>query len=163
MRILKFPFVQIAEFPNELTLRWLGRGSAFAVTVAGSWLLAGLIWGFSLPESAPAVAGERHPMALAEKLLERQLFSVPVEPARVEIGDIRLLGVVASHDPESARAIIRHDNEAAPRVLAIGDDAGQGATLRRIDSEQIVLADGKGERILALPKPATPAAPPSKD
>lgn len=91
-------------------------------------------------------------------LASRPLFAAGMSvPTFAADSNWRLLGVLAGSDAQTARAILRRDGEAATLVLAVGDDAGGGATLRHIGSDGIVLIAAGRESRLSLPRPAEPA------
>lgn len=122
-------------------------------------MVSGLLWGFSTPAPAPATLGESQPQAVAEALASRPLFAAGMSvPTVAANSNWNLLGVLAASDTQAARAILRRDGEPATLVLAVGDDAGGGATLRHIGKDGIVLAAAGGESRLSLPRPAEATA-----
>lgn len=135
-------------------------GAVFgAVALLGAWMVGGLLWGFSTATPAPPVRTDGRPQEIADALASRPLFGAGLStPPIAAESNWRLLGVLAGHDAQAARAILRRDGEPATLVLAVGDDAGGGATLRAIGSDGIVLVAGGRESRLNLPQPVTAAA-----
>lgn len=122
-------------------------------------MVSGLLWGFSTPAPAPATPGGSRPQEIAEVLASRPLFAAGMSaPTFAADSNWQLLGVLAGSDAQTARAILRRDGEPATLVLAVGDAAGVGATLRHIGNDGVVLVAAGRESRLSLPRPAKPAA-----
>ena len=148
---------------SELAVRRLGKLLAALVAGTGIWLLAGLLWGFSSPPAPPLPVWESRPQVVGERIAARALFAsrehTAATPATA-VDNWQLLGVTASDNARSARAIIRREAQAQPLILAIGDDLDRGIRLLRIEPEQVVLRGSGGEMILSLPRPFEPAPRP---
>lgn len=159
MSLPRLPFIGSPAASADKFLHALAGATLVAVAGLGCWLASGLVWGFSTPAPAPATRLESRPQQVAEALASRPLFGagLPIATLAPE-SNWRLLGVVAGSDAQAARAILRRDGEPATLVLAVGDDAGGGATLRRIGSDGIVLVAAGRESHLSLPRPAGPTA-----
>lgn len=145
--------------PPEAAIRHLGQLLAALVAGIGIWVLAGLLWGFSSPPPRPVTPGEARPQILAERIAARALFATrgdSVATPAITLDNWQLLGVTASDDERTARAIIRREGQSTPQVLAIGDEIDRGIRLLRIEPQQIVLRGASGENVLSLPRPGQP-------
>lgn len=142
----------------EASARHLGLGFSLIVVAGGCWLLAGLFWGFTSPLPRPALPRDTQPVPVAERLAARSLFAgTPATARSAETTDgWRLIGVSASGDTRTARAIIRREGQLPPLVLAIGDELGSGNRLLRIEPDQVVLGNAGRKTVLALPRPTQP-------
>ena len=137
----------------ESLLLALASASFIAVALLGGWLLAGVLWGFSSTSPAPATRLENRPLAVAEALASRPLFSSGTAVATVDVETgWQLLGVLAASDKTAARAILRRDGEMTTLVLAVGDEAA-GARLSQITGDGVTLVAGGRESRLGLPRP----------
>jgi hypothetical protein len=146
-------------------LRFAASAATALVALAGSWLFGALAGDFLLPVGAPAHIAEHRPLPLAERLASRLAFAggTPGTPATTAAPlNLTLAGISASADAEVARALIRVEGQPGLRLLAIGDEVGNGLRLRSIDADAVTLAGPAGESRLSLPKPAnlTPTTDP---
>jgi hypothetical protein len=156
----------LRQLAGEHIGRWSGRLAAAAVLGAGSWVLAGLLWGFAAPLPAPPAMPPESPAAVARQLAAHPLFgSGPPEAAAPAIvpHSLQLLGVLSSRDAAQARAVIRREGEPRPLVLGVGEPVAAGLTLTRIAPRQVTLSAGGGETVLALPEPAAGATSANTD
>jgi general secretion pathway protein C len=95
-------------------------------------------------------------------ILSRNLFNAStLAPATLEEPDenadleatqlpLRLLGTVASADPEVARAAIEDTDQRKRLVVRVGDRIKDKATVLRIERRRVVLAENDARRELAL-------------
>ncbi|WP_374325046.1 type II secretion system protein N [Azonexus sp.] len=143
-------------------LRFAAPAATALVALAGSWLFGGLAGDFLLPASAPVHIAEHRPQPLAERLAGRLAFAGSTPSTAAAPLNLTLAGISASADASVARALIRVEGQAGLRLVAIGDEIGNGLRLRAIESDAVTLAGPAGDSRLTLPKPAklTPTTDP---
>lgn len=145
---------------KAIGLRGLGWGISALVVALGVWLVVQLLGGFVAPLPAPQQSLRQSPLAVAAQFAERPLLGRKSESAAVAapvVQNAQLLGVLSSRVASEARAIIRQEGQAAPLVLAIGDELASGVKLLAIGAQQVTLSTMGRESTLALPDPGPPA------
>lgn len=146
------------------------RGAAlpvanFVATAAALVLLAAVIawWGWRLFGPRPVTVTPATPQDPAAAILASGLWrgpgNAPVPAPRSEegatlSGDTRLLGVLAEHD---GRGYALFRLPSGPRLVAVGQDIAQGASLVAVQADSITIREGDRERRIELR-----AAPPAK-
>jgi hypothetical protein len=145
---------------KAMGLRGVGWGISALVVALGVWLVVQLLGGFVAPLPAPQQSLRQSPLAVAAQFAERPLLGRKSESAAVAapvVQNAQLLGVLSSRVASEARAIIRQEGQAAPLVLAIGDELASGVKLLAIGAQQVTLSAMGRESTLALPDPGPPA------
>jgi general secretion pathway protein C len=156
---------QIAKIINIFLIVWL------------AWQLARLSWllipGAGQVDQPAAMAPPAMVQPARARFDERQLASwhlfgevsreqpvkkaTPVDAPETRL-KLTLSGVLASDDPESARAIVG-DPRGKEESYAVGDPLPGGATLSEIFPDRIILERGGRFETLRLPKEESVAAP----
>lgn len=151
------------RLPSPAALQRFAAPAATAlVALAGSWLFGALAGDFLLPASAPVHIAEHRPQPLAERLASRLAFAGNTPSSAAAPLNLTLAGISASADAGVARALIRVEGQPGLRLVAIGDEIGNGLRLRAIENDAVTLAGPTGDSRLTLPKPAnlTPTTDP---
>lgn len=148
--------------PPAALLRFAAPAATALVALGASWLGGALLGDFLLPASAPVRIAEYRPLPLGERLASRLAFAGDMPGAAAPPLNLTLAGISASADADVARALIRVEGQAGLRLVAIGDEIGNGLRLRAIETDAVTLAGPAGDSRLTLPKPAnlTPTAHP---
>lgn len=149
--------------PPAALLRFAAPAATALVALAASWLGGALAGDFLLPESAPPQIVEHRPLPLGERLASRLSFAGNTPDTAAAPLNLTLAGISASADSALARALIRVEGQAGLRIVAIGDEIGNGLRLREIAADAVTLAGPGGDSRLALPKPAPLSAAPHAD
>lgn len=152
------------HLPSPAALqRFVAPTATACVALAANWLFGGLAGDFLLPDSAPVRIAEHRPLPLAERLAGRLAFAGSAPGATTAPLNLTLAGISASADAGVARALIRVEGQPGLRLLAIGDEIGNGLRLRAIETDTVTLAGPAGDSRLSLPKPAPLSATPHSD
>lgn len=155
-----FPLSQ--SLPRRLPQFAAATASAL-VALGASWLFGELAAGFLRPLDPPVQLLEQRPGPIAERLPGRLAFAGAAPSADAAPLNLTLAGISASADADVARALIRVEGQPGLRIVAIGDEIGNGLRLREIAADAIILAGPAGDSRLALPKPAPLSATPHSD
>lgn len=143
------------RLPSPAALQRFAAPTATAlVALAASWLFGALAGDFLLPASAPVHIAEYRPQPLAERLASRLAFTGNTPSSAAAPLNLTLAGISASADAGVARALIRVEGQPGLRLVAIGDEIGNGLRLRAIENDAVTLAGPAGDSRLTLPKPA---------
>lgn len=143
--------------------------TSFVSTAAALVLLAIVIawWGWRWLGPRPVAVTPAAPPDVAAAILASGLWrspgiAPPAEPRREEAGtlsgDTRLLGVLAEHD---GRGYALFRLPSGPRLVAVGQDIAQGASLVAVQPDGITIREGGRERRIELrvAPPVKAAAP----
>lgn len=141
--------------------------ASFLATAAALVLLAIIIawWGWRWLGPQPAAVTPATPQDPAAAILASGLWrspgtALPPEPPKDEVatlsGDTRLLGVLAEHD---GRGYALFRLPSGPRLVAVGQEIAQGASLVAVQPDSITIREGGRERRIELRAASTAKAP----
>lgn len=133
--------------------RLLGPVCWLVVLIAGTWLLAGQVWRFMLPQGAPVIGHGTEAVAVAEAVAARHLFGETVQasvPAAAP-SSYRLLGVIAAGEGKSGVALLDLNGK-GPVAVSVGGVVEPGVIVHSVESWSVRLDQGGRLVALALPE-----------